>query len=206
MGNPSSVESLMLYHQHTCRMQHFGSSPSADDFPAGNQAVSYCPSNKCGRMRRTLKAWYWIIMLVLAVFSEAAFCRRGGGRRSGGGGSGKNGGGSGGRRGGFQALPKSSSSQSKESSPRGGVKMAGAAAAGAAIGYGLGALGRSRHSRVGHGASGGRQVPLSGQGHSNWSHPLTEGEFYNRAPKDAEGLTALLLSPIGCCLSILLRG
>lgn len=146
---------------------------------------------------RHLDAWIWIAVLLIALFSDAAFCRKGGGGRSSGRGSVK----SGGLRGGFQSLAKSSSgsSLSKESSPKRGTKMAGVAAAGAAVGYGMGLLGRSR---AGRGTSGGKQMTQSGFYYPNWSEPFAKGELYNQAPKGAQAFTTLILSLIVCCLNI----
>lgn len=147
-------------------------------------------------MRRVWTTWCWIAMLLIAVFSDAAICRRGGGRS--GGSSGKSGGSS---RGGFHALPKSSSSGQSSSRH---AKLAGAAAAGAAVGYGLSSLGRSRYSRGGQSSSGGKQMAQPGFQNPNWSDPLAEGELYSKAPEGASVMILLTFSSIVCGVTFML--
>uniref|UniRef100_A0ACB8F000 Uncharacterized protein n=1 Tax=Sphaerodactylus townsendi TaxID=933632 RepID=A0ACB8F000_9SAUR len=122
--------------------------------------------------------------------SDAANGRRGGGRS--GGSSSKSGGSS---RGGFHSLPKGSSSSGQSSSRH--AKLAGMAAAGAAVGYGLSSLGRSHFSRGGQGSSGGKQMAQPGFQNPNWSDPMAEGELYSKAPKEAS-VAILLISSVVC--------
>lgn len=144
-------------------------------------------------MRRTWITWCWIVMLLIALLSDAAVCRRGGGRGGGSSSSSSKSGGS--SRGGFHSLPKSSSSGQSSSHH---AKLAGAAAAGAAVGYGLSSLGRSRYSRGGQSSSGGKQVAQPGFQNPNWSDPLAEGDLYSKAPKGASVVTLLTFSPVLC--------
>ncbi|XP_042331770.1 keratin, type I cytoskeletal 9-like [Sceloporus undulatus] len=164
-------------------------------------------------MRKTWVTWTWIFMLLVALFSEAAFGRRGGGR---GGGSSK-GRGSGtssssASRGGFHALPRKSTS-SGQSQPGGsgsssgrGAKMAGAAAVGAAVGYGLSSLGRPRYSRGGGYGSSSASKPVAQPGfqNPNWSDPMMESEVYSQASKEPCGVTLLTFSPVICGVTYLL--
>lgn len=107
---------------------------------------------------RPRDAWCWVVMLLLALFSDVAGGRRGGGGRSGGRGGG--GGGGGGLRGGFRAISRGGGTPGRSS------KVAGAIAAGAAAGYGMGLLGRPRPSRLGHGLPAARQPPPMGGFHA----------------------------------------
>nr|XP_028597055.1 keratin, type I cytoskeletal 9-like [Podarcis muralis] len=147
-------------------------------------------------MRESWAAWSWVVVLLVALVSEPAFCRRGGGRGGGGGSGGSKSGGS--SRGGFHSLPKSSSSSSGQSSSSSrGAKVAGAAAVGAAVGYGLSSLGRSRFSRGGQGSSSaGKHMLQPGFQNPNWSDPMMEGELYSQAAKDPRAGTLLTFSPV----------
>nr|XP_034975662.1 keratin, type I cytoskeletal 9-like [Zootoca vivipara] len=144
-------------------------------------------------MRKSWAAWSWVVVLLVALISEPAFCRRGGGRGGSSSGGSKSGGSS---RGGFHSLPKSSSSGQSSSGSR-GAKLAGAAAVGAAVGYGLSSLGRSRFSRGGHSSStAGKQMTQPGFQNPNWSDPMMQGGLYSQAPKDPRAGTLLTFSPV----------
>ncbi|KAJ6653117.1 hypothetical protein lerEdw1_010079 [Lerista edwardsae] len=161
--------------------------------------------HKCGAMRKTWASWCWAAFLLLALFSNAALCRRGGGGR--GGSAGGKGGSRGSSRGGFHAPPKGSG-QSQAGSGSRGMKVAGAAAAGAAVGYGLSSLGRSRVSRGGHGSLNGKQMAQPGFQNPNWSDPMAEGTLYSGVSKeDLRAAKLLAWSPVMCGIAyVLARG
>nr|XP_008121872.1 PREDICTED: keratin, type II cytoskeletal 2 epidermal-like [Anolis carolinensis] len=152
-------------------------------------------------MRKAWAAWSWTLVLLVALWSESAVGRRGGGR-----GSSSKGRGSGvpssssssssSRGGGFHSLPKKGTGQSQGVSGR-GAKVAGAAAIGAAVGYGLSSLGRSRYSRGGHSYSSASK-PAAQPGFQNptWSDMAMEGELHSRASEEASKAAAV--PPILC--------
>lgn len=145
---------------------------------------------------RPRDAWCWVAMLLLALFSDVAGGRRGAGGRTGGRGGG--GGGGGGLRGGFRAVSRSGGT------PGRGSKVAGAIAAGAAAGYGMGLLGRPRPSRLGHGIPAARQPPPAGGFHApSWPDMGGKRGPPSRAPGDQRGGIgpALLLAPAVCFIS-----
>lgn len=145
---------------------------------------------------RPRDAWCWAVMLLLALFSDVAGGRRGAGGRTGGRGGG--GGGGGGLRGGFRAISRSGGT------PGRGSKVAGAIAAGAAAGYGMGLLGRPRPSRLGHGLPVARQPPPAGGFHApSWPDMGAKRGPPNKAPGDQRGGIgpALLLAPTICFIS-----
>ncbi|XP_063276799.1 spidroin-1-like [Prinia subflava] len=102
-------------------------------------------------MRPLDRARCWALLLLLALLSDAAGGRRGAGGRSAG---------AGGLRGGFRAVSRGGGA------PGRGSKVAGAIAAGAAAGYGMGLLGRPRPSRLGHGVPAARQPQPAGGFHA----------------------------------------
>lgn len=141
---------------------------------------------------RPRDAWCWVAMLLLALFSDGAGGRRGAGGRTGGRGGV---GGTGGLRGGFRAMSRSAGP------PGRGSKVAGAIAAGAAAGYGMGLLGRPRPSRLGHGVPVARQPPPAGGFHApSWPDMGGKRGPPNRAAGDGRGGVgpALLLAPAVC--------
>lgn len=145
---------------------------------------------------RPRDAWCWVVMLLLALFSDATGGRRGGGGgRSGGRGGGAGGGG---LRGGFRAVSRGGGA------PGRGSKVAGAIAAGAAAGYGMGLLGRPRPSRLGHGVPAARQPPpASGFHAATWQDMGAKRGHPNRASGNRHGgiAPALLLAPTACFIS-----
>jgi len=150
-----------------------------------------CPFRRSGKMRPR-DAWCWVAMLLLALFSDVAGGRRGAGGRTGGRG------GSGGLRGGFRAVSRGSGT------PGRGSKVAGAIAAGAAAGYGMGLLGRPRPSRLGHGVPVARQPPPAGGFHApSWPDMGAKRGPPSRATGDRRGGIgpSLLLAPTICFIS-----
>ncbi|KAM9608166.1 uncharacterized protein ACIBXB_000744 [Morphnus guianensis] len=146
---------------------------------------------------RPRDAWCWVAMLLLALFSDFAGSRRGAGGRTGGRGGG-GGGGGGGLRGGFRAVSRGGGT------PGRGSKVAGAIAAGAAAGYGMGLLGRPRPSRLGHGVPAARQPPPAGGFHApSWPDMGAKRGPPSRASGDRRGGIgpALLLAPVVCFVS-----
>lgn len=145
-------------------------------------------------MRPLDHAWCWVVMLLLALFSDVAGGRRGAGGRSGG--AGGRSGGAGGLRGGFRAVSRGGGA------PGRGSKVAGAIAAGAAAGYGMGLLGRPRPSRLGHGIPAARQPqPAGGFQAGGWPDMGAKRGPPSRAPGDRRaGLGLALLLASGACL------
>ncbi|XP_062452640.1 shadow of prion protein [Rhea pennata] len=130
-------------------------------------------------------AWCWAALLLLALLCDGAGGRRGrAGARPGAFGPVSRGGGrSGGR----------------------GSKVAGAIAAGAAAGYGMGLLGRPRPARPGPGAAAARQ-PAGGFQAPSWRDASAKRGPPSRAGERAgAGGTALLLLPPALCLAGLRR-
>ncbi|XP_066193184.1 shadow of prion protein-like [Sylvia atricapilla] len=140
-------------------------------------------------MRTPAHARCWAMLLLLALLSDTSCGRRGSAGRSGG---------PGGLRGGFRALSRSGSS------PGRGSKVAGAIAAGAAAGYGMGLLGRPRTSRLGHGIPAARQpLPAGGFHGGPWPELGGKRGAPSRAPEQRRGGMglALLLASAVCLLS-----
>lgn len=142
---------------------------------------------------RPRDAWCWVLLLLLALFSDAASGRRGAGGRAGGRGGG--GGGGGGLRGGFRAVSHGGGTPSR------GSKVAGAIVAGAAAGYGMGLLGRPRPSRLGHGPPAARQPPLVGGFHAPvWPEVGAKRGPPSRAPgEQRSGIVPTLLLANAIC-------
>ncbi|XP_051496719.1 uncharacterized protein LOC127394662 [Apus apus] len=131
---------------------------------------------------RPLDAWCWVAVLLLLLFSDGTGGRRGAGGRTGGRG------GPGGLRGGFRAISRGGAT------PGRGSKVAGAIAAGAAAGYGMGLLGRPRPSRLGHGIPGARQPNPAGGFHApSWPDLGGKRGTPSRAPRGGGIGPALLL-------------
>ncbi|XP_030319803.1 shadow of prion protein-like [Calypte anna] len=142
-----------------------------------------------GRMR-PLDAWCWVAMLLLALFADVTGSRRGAGGRAGGRGGG------GGLRGGFRAI-----SRGTGGTPGRGSKVAGAIAAGAAAGYGMGLLGRPRPSRLGHGIPVARQPSSAGGFHApSWPDLGGKRGTPSPAPRPGATISALLLGSTACIL------
>ncbi len=122
--------------------------------------------------QKVLVIWVW--MLLLASLYPWAHCKRGGGF--------------GGRGKGVGPPARAPPSQSKG---RQGLKLAGAAAAGAlggaAIGYGLGSLGRPRHGYDGASEENRRYYP-DGPGYYNSS----DGRYYKNTGS-SEHVTSVLI-------------
>ncbi|XP_072773866.1 uncharacterized protein [Taeniopygia guttata] len=139
------------------------------------------------RMRPPELSRCWALLLLLALLSDAAGGRRGAGGRSAG---------PGGLRGGFRALSRGGGS------PGRGSKVAGAVAAGAAAGYGMGLLGRPRPARLGHGIPAARQPPAAGGFHAGgWPEAGGRRGPPSRAPgRRRAGLGLALLLAAGACL------
>ncbi|XP_039943526.1 shadow of prion protein-like [Hirundo rustica] len=132
-------------------------------------------------MRPLDHARCWALLLLLALLSDSA-----GGRR-----------GAGGLRGGFRAVSRGGGA------PGRGSKVAGAIAAGAAAGYGMGLLGRPRPSRLGHGVPAARQpLPAGGFHAGGWPEAGGKRGAPSRAPgRRSAGLGPALLLAWGACLA-----